>query len=182
MPQQLQLAPVPASIDNPGDWDTIAKQITDETGLPFTVAPDAVVAMIGSAVPLLVAAQAAGDAGVLRGTFADPVVAQCQRGGVQLLAGSPDTTLVHLVGGRVVAGRAVLRVHLVMHGAGAEGLPTVDRQFWDIQVGGDVTMGQRVCPNCGAPVDPGELVCGHCRTDVRVTVQVPLVVTRLELY
>lgn len=182
MAQQLQLAPIPASLDNPGDWDAIAGQVTHETGLPLTAGPDALLAMIGSAVPLLVAAQAAGDAGVLRGTFADPVVAQCQRNRAVLLTGTPDTALVHLVGARVVSDRPVLRVHVVIHGADATGTPTVDRQFWDIQLGGEVTVGQQACPNCGAPVDPGELVCGHCRTDVRVTAHVPLVITRLELY
>ncbi len=182
MSQQLELAPVPASLDNPGDWDTIAEQVTHATGLPLGLTADSLLAMIGSAVPLLVAAQTAGDAGVLRGTFADPVVAQCGRNGTALLTGTPDSTLVHLVGARTINGRPVLRVHLVIRGADAVGAPTLDRQFWDIQVGADVTIGQQLCPNCGAPVDPGELVCGHCRTDVRVTVQVPLVVTRLELY
>ena len=182
MTQQLQLAPISASIDNPGDWDTIAGQVTHETGLPLTAGPDELLAMVGSAIPLLVAAQAAGDASVLRGTFADPVVAQCQRNRAALLTGTPDTALVHLVGARTVGGRPVLRVHVVVHGADGTGTPTVDRQFWDIQLGGDVTMGQQVCPNCGAPVDPGELVCGHCRSDVRTTVEVPLLVTRLELY
>jgi hypothetical protein len=182
MAQQLQLAPVPTSIENPDDWDTIAAQITHGTGLPLGVTPDTLVAMVGSAVPLLVAAQSAGDAGLLRGTFADPVVAQCQRFGADLLSGTPDATVVHLVGGRTAGGHPVLRVHVVIHGAGAGGEPTIDRQFWDVQVGADVTVGKHACPNCGAPIGPGELICGHCRTDVRVTVQVPLVVTRLELY
>jgi hypothetical protein len=182
MAQQLQLAPVPATIDNPGDWAVIAQQVTEETGLPLALTPEALLAMIGSAVPLLVAAQTAGDAAVLRGTFADPVVAQCQRNHVAFLTGTPDTAVVHLVGARTACDRPVLRVHVVLHGADATGVPSVDRQFWDIQLGGSVTMGQQICPSCGAPVDPGELVCGHCRSDVRTTVEVPLVVTRLELY
>jgi hypothetical protein len=182
MSQQLELAPVSASLENPGDWDTIAEQVTHATGLPLGLTPDTLLSMIGSAVPLLFAAQAAGDAGVLRGTFADPVVAQCRRNGTALLSGTPDRALVHLVGARSVNDRPVLRAHLVIRGADAAGAPTLDRQFWDIQLGADVSIGQKLCPNCGAPVDPGELVCGHCRTDVRVTVQVPLVVTRLELY
>jgi ribosomal protein S27AE len=182
MAQQLQLAPIPASIDNPGDWDAIAGEVTHETGLPLAVSPDELLAMIGSAVPLLVAAQAAGDASVLRGTFADPVLAQCQRNHAALLTGTPDTVLVHLVGARIVSDQPVVRVHIVIHGADSTGTPTADRQFWDIQLGGDVTVGQQTCPNCGAPVEPGELVCDHCRSDVRTTVEVPLLVTRLELY
>jgi NMD protein affecting ribosome stability and mRNA decay len=43
-------------------------------------------------------------------------------------------------------------------------------------------VGQQTCPNCGAPIGNGELVCGYCRTDVRSLVEVPLVVSRLELY
>jgi ribosomal protein S27AE len=182
MSEQLQLAPVPASIDNPGQWDTIAQQIALASGLPLTITPEVLLGMVGSAAPLIFEAQSAGDAGMLRGTFADPVVAQCQRNGVRLLSGEPVSAVVHLVGGRVADGHSVLRVHLAIEGQDAAGEHTVDRQFWDLSLGGQVTVGLHSCPNCGAPLAAGELVCGHCHTDVRKTVQVPLVVSRLELY
>jgi predicted amidophosphoribosyltransferase len=73
-------------------------------------------------------------------------------------------------------------VHIVISGQDETGEQTVDRLFWDLELGGQVTVGQPTCPNCGAPIAAGELICDHCRTDVRTTVQVPLVVTRLEIY
>jgi hypothetical protein len=179
---QVRLPPLPASIDNPEAWEEIAQEITRGTGLPLTVTPDVVLAMIGSAVPLMFEAQGAGDAGLLRGTFADPVVAQCQRIGVCLLSGQPTSTVVHLVGSRVVDGHGVMRVHVIIQGKTAAGEATVDRHFWDLQLDGEVTAGQTTCPNCGGPIAQGELICDHSHTDVRSTVDVPLVVSRLELY
>ena len=55
-------------------------------------------------------------------------------------------------------------------------------QFWDFTFNAQVTVGQSTCPNCGAPLSGGELICDHCHTDVRRTVEAPLVVNRLELY
>ena len=182
MAEQLQIAPVPASIDNPADWDVITGQITRATGLPVTTSPETLLGMVSSAVPLVFEAQSTGNAGLLRGTFADSVVAQCQRNGTLMLSGRPGSTDVHLVGSRVMNGNPTLRLHLVIHGQDESGRQTIDRHFWDLELGGQVTVGQQSCPNCGAPIAPGELICGHCRTDVRTTVQVPLVVSRLELY
>lgn len=179
---QLQLAPVPASIDNPEEWDPITDQIARETGLPVAITPDALLGMVRSTVPLVFEAQAAGDANLLRGTFADPVIAQCQRNVGSLLGGRPGSATVHLIGGRAAGGRAVLRVHVEIHGLAPGGEGTLDRQFWDLALGGQVTVAQASCPNCGAPIAPGELICAHCNTDVRSTVEVPLVVSRLELY
>jgi hypothetical protein len=180
--QHLQLGPVPASIDNPDDWGTIADQLTRGTGLPLTTTSGALLAMVRGAVPLMFEAQVGANPGLLRGTFADPVVAQCQRNGTSLLSGQPRSTVVDLVGSRVVDSHPTLRVHVVIKGEAPGGEPTVDRHFWDLQLGAEVTVGQQTCPNCGAPIATGELICDHCHTDVRTTVQIPLVVSRLELY
>jgi hypothetical protein len=182
MTEQLQLAPITASIDNAGDWDAIAQEVTRVSGLPLPITPDSLLGMIRGAVGLAFAAQSAGNAGLLRGTFADPVVAQCQRNGVRLLSGTPESAVVHLVGGRVVGDHPTLRVHVVIEGQDDAGEPTVDRHFWDLETGAQVTLAAQTCPNCGAPLAPGELICGHCRADVRTTVEAPLVVSRLELY
>ena len=55
-------------------------------------------------------------------------------------------------------------------------------QVWDLQLGTQVTIGQPQCPNCGAPLARGELICGHCHADVRSIVEAPIAVSRLELY
>ena len=54
--------------------------------------------------------------------------------------------------------------------------------FWDLQVGGRATVAPSVCPNCGAPIARGELICTHCQTDVRSVVDTALLVSRVELY
>jgi hypothetical protein len=182
MATPLQLAPVPASIDNPADWDPIMQLIARRTGLPPTITLDSVLGLVRGAVPLIFEAQSAGTANLLRGTFGDPVVAQCQLNIGCLLSGRPESAVAHLVGGRVADGRPILRVHVLVQGRGPDGEQTIDRQFWDLVLGAEVTVSQPDCPNCGAPVAQGELICDHCGADVRSTVEVPLVVSRLELY
>jgi zinc-ribbon domain len=176
------LTPVTGSIDNPGDWDAVTQRITQVSGLPPAVDADTLLALIRSAVALMFEAQASANMNLLRGTFAAPVVAQCQANADGLLSGRPGSVVVHLAAGRVVDAHGVLRVHLEVHGQRVDGSPSVDRQFWDLQLGGQVTVAQSACPNCGAPVAGGELVCSHCGTDVRSVTDVPAVVSRLELY
>jgi hypothetical protein len=180
--EQLQIAPIPSTIDNLDDWQVIAQQIATGSGLPTTITPEIVAEMIGGAVPLLFKADAAKDMNLLRGTFTDHVVAQCQLNAGSFLGEQPISAVVHLVGAHMEDGHPVLRAHVVIELQRAEGGRTVNRQFWDLTLGAQVTVGQRACPNCGAPVNDGELICSHCQTDVRTAVDVPAVVSRLELY
>jgi hypothetical protein len=177
-----QLTPVTGSFDNREDWDAVTQRITQVTGMPLTVSPDDLLAMISSGVALMFEAQTSANANLLRGTLAAPVVAQCRVNIDGLLSGRPQSVVVHLAAGRVVDGRGVVRAHLEIHGVHPDGTPSIDRHFWDLQLGAEVTVAQTTCPNCGAPVAGGELVCTHCGTDVRTVTPVPAVVTRLELY
>jgi hypothetical protein len=178
---QLQASPVPATIDNAGRWDEIAQQIASLSGLPTVVTPEMLVGMIGGGVALLYEADAAKNMSLLRGTFADLVIAQCQRNAGCLAGAQPTSATVNLVGAHMADGHPVVRVHLSIQVQTADG-HIVNGQFWDLQLGAQVTVGQSQCPNCGAPIGTGELICAHCRTDVRSVVEVPLVVSRLELY
>ncbi len=180
--QSPSVAPVPASIDNPSEWQLLADQITRGTAMPPAVTPDMIVRMVGGGVPLLFAADGAHNANLLRGAFSDEVVAQCTRNSGVLAGARPVEVVVHLVGSRAVNGHPVIRTHLTIQAHDSDGRPATVHQFWDLQCGGQVTVGQSTCPNCGAPIDTGELVCGHCHVDVRNVVDVPLVVSRLELY
>lgn len=180
--EQLQLSPIPASIDNGTDWQAISQQLDSEAGLPTAITPEMVAGMLGSAVPLLFEADAAKDVNLLRGTFSDPVIAQCQRNLGCLEGGTPTSVAVHLVGAPMAEGHPALRAHLSIQVQDAAGAQRVDSQFWDLQLGAQTTVGQSTCPNCGAPIVDGHLICQHCGADVRSVVEVPLVVSRLELY
>ncbi len=180
--EQAHLAPLDASIDNVEDWEAITAQITRSTGLPLSVTPDAVLGMIRTAVPLMFEAQLTRNMNLLRGTFAAPVVAQCQRNADGLLSSEPVSAIVHLVGGHADGAGAVLRTHVSIEGQRADGTRSFDRQFWDLRLGAEVTVAQSACPNCGATIAGGELICGHCGTDVRSVVHAPIVVSRLSLY
>jgi hypothetical protein len=180
--EPLQITPVAASIENPGDWDTLAAQLAVGTAMPTVLTPDLISGTIAGAVPLLFGADAAGNVDLLRGTFSDVVVAQCSRNLGCLMGARPVSVVVHLVGSRVVDGHPILRAHLSIQTQEANGSSGVQNQFWDLQCGAQVTVGQQSCPNCGAPIAPGELLCRHCHADVRSVVEVPLVVSKLELY
>ncbi len=177
-----ELMPIAAAIDNREDWAAVTQGIERATGLPLAVSPDGLTAVIGAGLALMFDGQKSRSMDGLRGSFAAPVVAQCQANHDGLLSGRPRSVTIHLAAGRVVDGKGVVRVHLEIHGERQDGSASIDRQFWDIQVGAQVTVAQPACPNCGAPITAGELVCSHCGTDVRHNVDVPVVVSRLELY
>ncbi len=180
--QSPQLTTIPVSIDNCADWQEIAGQLSAEAGLPTVLTPELVQGMIGSAVPLLFAADAARDMDLLRGTFADQVIAQCQRNSGSLAGAQPTSAIMHLAGAPMIDGHPALRVHVAVQVQDAADGESVSSQFWDHQPGAQVTVGRPICPNCGAPIASGALICGHCGTDVRGVVKMPLVVSRLELY
>jgi hypothetical protein len=178
----VERPPVSGSIDNPGDWDAVTQRITQASGMPLALSPDELLAFVSSGVALVFEAQTSGDMNLLRGVFAAPVVGQCTMNADGLLGGRPRSVVVHLAAGRVADGHGIVRAHLEIHGERPDGTPSLDRQFWDLQIGAQVTVAQAACPNCGAPVGGGALICGHCGADVRSVVDAPAVVTRLELY
>ena len=179
---QLQVAPVEATIDNAADWPQFSQQIESVAGAPPAVTPELIAGMLGSAVPLLFEADATANAELLRGTFSDAVIAQSMRNPGNLMGEHPSSVTGHLVGAREQESHPLLRVHLSIAVKTAEGGEGVNNQFWDLQLGAQVTVGQVTCPNCGGPIPQGQLICAHCGTDVRSVVQVPLVVSHLELY
>ncbi len=180
--EQLRLAPIPASIDNVEEWEGIARQIAAEAGVPTALTPEVIAAMIGSAVVLLFEADDTKDMSLLRGTFADPVIAQRQTNAGCLQGAQPTSAVLDLVGVHMADDHPQVRMRVVIQVHGVDGSASAMSQFWDLALGAEVTVGQASCPNCGAPIARGELICEHCRADVRMVVKVPLVVSRLELY
>jgi hypothetical protein len=180
--EQLHLTPIAASIDNAADWPEIAKQVESEAGLETLVTPETLTAMLAGAVALLFRADAARDMSPLRGTFADGVIAQRQRNAGCLQAAQPVAVRAHLIGAHTDTGHPTLRMKLAVHLLDRDGQETVMQQFWDLQLGAQATVGRPTCPNCGAPVAPGQLICEYCQADLRNVTDVPLLVSRLELY
>jgi hypothetical protein len=180
--EPLQIASIPASIDNEADWGELSQEIAAELGMASEITPATIAAMLAGAVPLLFAADASNDMGSLRGTFADPVIAQCQRNAGGLHGGQPTSVRAHLVGAHLVDGHPTLRAHLLVELHEASNGQSASNQFWDLQLAAQATVAQSSCPNCGAPLATGELMCSHCNADVRTVVAVPMIVSRLEIY
>ena len=182
MSDSPQLATVPVDLDNPEDWNDIAQQLAAASSLPGSITPELLTMTVGSAVPILFAADRSGAVDILRGTFADQVMTQ-RRGLPGSLDGdTPVSVRLHLVGAPLHDGKPVIRVHLVIATQSPDGGSGANSQFWDFTVDTQVVVGQATCTNCGAPIPEGRLICDHCHADVRQVVSAPLVVSRLELY
>jgi len=182
MSDQARLSPVSVSIDNPEEWASIMDQMSADNGAPSVLTPELLTDTVGSAVPMLFDADVSGNMDPLRGIFADQVIAQCQHHSGCLNGDAPTSSVLHLVGTPMHEGRPALRVHLLIKTRGRDGSEGVNSQFWDFAVGAQVVVGQSTCPNCGAPLGDGQLICDHCHANVGRAVDAPLIVTRLELY
>ncbi len=173
---------IPVSLDNEGDWGEIAGRLSREGGAPTQVTEEMLTQMLGGAIPLLFAADGARRYDLLRGTFQEPVIAQCERNAGCLEGQTPVSATVHLIGVPPGEEPPTLRVHLVIQTAQTNGEEAHIGQSWELECGAETAVGQASCPNCGAPVEGGALVCGHCGHDVRSIVTVPLTVGHLEIY
>jgi len=78
MPDLPKMATVSVSLDNPEDWNDIAQQLGAESSTPNDITPEVLTMTVGSAVPILFAADASGDTDILQGTFTDQVMTQCR--------------------------------------------------------------------------------------------------------
>jgi hypothetical protein len=179
--QVTRLAAIPVSVSNPEDWEEISRQLAAETGEPTALALQTIADTLAGAVALLFAADASRNTNLLRGTFTDAVIAQCERNAGCLNGEQPDSVAIKLIGAHLSDGHAALRVRLAI-ALRDNDQQTLATQFWDLRLQAQVTVGETSCPNCGAPLGQGELICGHCGTDVRSVTSVPLAVSRLELY
>lgn len=176
------LQTIDARIVNPELWSALEAQIAHATALPPAATPEALATLISGALALLYRADADGDADPLRGTFSDSVVAQVSHNPHSLLGARPTAASIEWVGARMAGEHPVVRAHVSIEVELPGGAGSVQRQFWDLQLGGQVTVAPPACPTCGAPLAAGEVVCNHCGTDVRESARPDVVVTRLELY
>jgi hypothetical protein len=174
------------TVTNPEEWDAVAHNIEMHTGVPPNATIDEVAGLVSSAVGLLYAADASGEMESLRGVFSDLVVGQCERnrgclegaipgpGGRLTLVGEPYREDGDPI--RAVRVRADFPVTTPAGRTLPGGL------FMDVEFGSNVTVAAaRNCSNCGAPLQPGELVCSHCGADMRAEVRTPLAIGRLQL-
>ncbi len=177
-----RLATVAVVLDNPEDWSDVARQLAAASSIAGAITPELLTMTVGSAVPIMFAADRSGDADILRGTFSDQVISQRRQHPGSFDGDTPVSVTLHLIGAPMQGGKPVIRVHLVVATRSDDGGNRASSQFWDFTVDSQVVVGQALCPNCGAPIPEGELVCDHCHTDVRQVVSAPLVVSRLEFY
>jgi hypothetical protein len=181
-PEHGQLPSIQVTVDNPEVWAEIALHFATRTGTPLSSDLAALTSLVASGVTLLFEADATGSVDLLRGTFSDQLVAQCERNLGCLHGDRPTSAMVHLVGVPESTREASIRTRVMVAVTELDGQSGMRSQFWDLQADVSVVVGTSTCPNCGAQLQPGQLICGYCSTDVRRSLQVPFVVTKLEMY
>jgi zinc-ribbon domain len=174
-------AALPVSVENPETWNEISRAITERTGLPPVTDLASVLGFVGASIRLVFEAENAQRPDTLRASFAEPVIAQLIRHGGGFIGSTPSAADVNLVGVPGSSGPPAVRLRIRITAANPAGQPSYLEQFWDVQMGGGtVTVGATTCPNCGAPLADGAIVCSYCRADTRSAQNVPLLVVKLE--
>jgi hypothetical protein len=172
---------VPVTVGNPGDWEALAATIAERTGVPPPFGPDALGTFVGQSVQLLVEADNAHSADVLRANFASPVIAQLLHYAGSLVGCTAQSVTVELLGAPHDGLEPVVRIAVRLALRERDGRPGVRQHFWEVQLADNlVTVGAAVCPTCGAPVASGALVCPYCHADTRRTTTEPFLVVKLE--
>jgi hypothetical protein len=175
--------PIPVTVSDPDRWTDVATQAAARTGLPLSVNLEFLEQFVATAVPAFFEADATGQFGRLRGVFADPVVAQCERNRGSLEGVRPTSVSVAVVGVPHDEPEPGLPIRLKLSIAVTGPVPTRSvEQFWDVITDQVATVAASLCPSCGAPVGPGELACEYCHASTAQSVQRPLLVWRLRLY
>ena len=176
------LSAIPIEVENPDEWSEIYRELSAMHGVPPALTLDAVTALVASAVPILFHADATHSVDVMRGTFSNQVIAQCGAHLGCLLGVTPTSALLRLIGAPARRVPPVLRVRIIARTIAPQGHDVKISQFWDIEFDSETTVSMGTCPNCGAPLAAGQLVCSHCHSDARAKVEVPLLVNRLQIY
>lgn len=177
-----EIHPVPVSITNPADWGDISRTLSEKSGVPSTVDLDSLTSMLSGAIALLFEADRVDDIDLLRGTFSEQVIAQCQRYQGYLEGGRPLSANTYLIGVPNNAINPCIRVRNTITDETTNSESHTVEQFWDLEVNRQTLVGLSSCPHCGAPMKLGELICKYCHTDVRMNITAPLLVVKLETY
>jgi len=178
------VAPVAIAVANPAHWADVATAFERQTGVPLNVNVEYLEAFVATAVPALFLADATGQYGLLRGFMLDLVVAQCERNRGILEGASAQGVSLFVVGiphDEPEPG-VPIRLKLGISATSRTGLSKAVEQFWDVSVNQTATISLVKCPDCGAPLAPGELVCHYCHVSTAQVVVHPLLVSRLRLY
>jgi hypothetical protein len=174
-------AAVPTTVDNPADWGDITAAITRRTGTPPSVGLESLCRFVGDAVALLVDADKTGTFEELRRSFSPQVVAQLAAHPGDYAGCRPRAVRLTLIGAPHRDGDPVVRVRVRIELADAHDGGVESDQFWDVQMKATPEhTAPDVCPNCGAPLGAGALVCGFCRAEPGPSSATPLLVARLE--
>jgi hypothetical protein len=175
-------AGIPVTTENAQDWPDIASDIEKRSGTPPTADLSVVERFMGDCIALLSEADRAHNPELLRGSFADELVGRLLRLTVPACGWTAVAAHLVLIGAPAGVERAVLRIRANVQARDQDGdEPSVHEQFWDLAFGDlTATVATTNCPNCGAPLTQGVLVCPYCHTDTRATAHVPLQVVRLQ--
>jgi hypothetical protein len=171
---------IPVVIDNLADWTDMAKVLASDLSVQSTITPELITQFVGSAVKVLFSIGSIEQIGLARGVVSDHVLNQFEHL-IGQLSGTPVAVTVHLVSTPEDGDHYEVRIHVGVrvNGGNAE----VVWMVWDLMTDAAVAVAPSTCPNCGAPLENGVLICPFCHASVLPTAaRSPLQITRLETY
>jgi hypothetical protein len=178
------LPQVPVTCENPEEWGPInaSRPALASGGNVPTMTLEGVQQLVSVGVPAMFAADATGDFSTLPGLFSDGAIGVLSINRGTFAGKRPHTVTVRLVGyPHDHAAEPHLRIHVQIEMADSAG-QDAEGQFWDIAQNVVTTTTKPVCPSCGAPTEPGAVVCRFCGADVRSVSNSPLMISKLQLY
>ncbi len=178
------LPQVPVTCENPDEWGPInaSRPALDNGANAPTMTLEGVTQLVSVGVPAMFAADSTGDFSALHSLFSDRAIAILQHNRGTFTGKHPHTATVRLIGyPHDHDAEPHLRIHVQVEIANSAG-QAAEGQFWDIAQDQVTTVTKPACPNCGAPTDPGGVVCRFCGADVRSVSLTPLMISKVQLY
>lgn len=170
---------VPLTVDNPGDWASLAAKMGAEVGLPTHATREAVTNFVQHAASVLFVADASHNIDLLRSIFEEGVVESYRNLFGQFANATPQAYAVHLISSVPDNNRPDIRI-LVTISYQRSGADRVSKMFWDLVFDTTLRVAAARCPNCGAAVEAGGLICTYCQHELSTTVAAAVAVSRVQ--
>lgn len=167
------------TVENPKEWDALAAEVAQSSGLPFAHSLADLTDFVARAVVAIYAADAAGEGGseLLRDVYSTELLARFRPGQFSMVP--PTKVGLRLMA--VVQDEQSFRLRVKVSMTNALVVAPV-RMFWDVAAGIPTVVASAQCPQCGAPSPAEELVCSHCGASLAVAQIKPFLIERTEFF
>ncbi len=177
------LKTITTNILNEKDFLNLGKDFAKP--LPQEISLESVKLFVSTMVPQMYSCMINHDFRSLLNSFSQEAVEALKFLSAHYVGNEPNLVEVNLVGltpDQANKDFMELRIHLTVHAADSDGSPVILQQFWDVSGNHSFEGSLSQCPNCGAPVEAGTIVCKYCHSDLRSESTATIFVSRVQSY